>query len=689
MNSFRSARLLITSSRFFASQKRSTRCFLLGQRFASKRAIQTSSSLAGSYEKSAFPYGIGMGLGALVVGCALAVSERDDFSVASCSGILGVVGKEGNTRDYFLQGLQHLQNRGYDGIGIASIDSTGGIVISKRVSVDGSDSLSEDTVLELVQEHYSNHPSVRPTGMAHTRWATHGAKSDTSNVHPHFDASGKIALIHNGSLINARELRDELRTMGYKFEGHTDSEVLAKLIGHFYSQNGVRSVKEATEKALRKCIGTWGICLLCSDEPDELVVACHGSSLFIGVGDDRIFVASEKNAFSRFTKNYIAMKDGEIGVLDADGRTLDLSRKETSLQEDEEQEILPPEYPHWTIKEILEQPIAVGRALCFGARLGWEKVYLGGLDSNAELLKSVKHLALVGCGSSLNAAKYGERLLKHLTSVTGRISSMDAVEVDYFDFCNTTSDPAATGIIALSQSGETADVKRVLAGALEEGFTTLGVVNDVGSAVARMVKMGVYCHAGNENGVASTKTFTSQVTILALIALWFRELHNPTSSVESERLKEALLRLPISLGMALKSQEQCRRIAERLSKKEHCFVLGKGFGEPIAYEGALKIKEMSYVHAEGYSGGALKHGPFALIDDDKSGKFGATPIIMLVLDDQHAHHMRTACEEVRSSISSRDSCVEGNIVLLTILLIIGQGAWSRFDHHYRQSRAGP
>lgn len=543
-----------------------------------QRTIYTSaSSQAGSDNVSSFTHWTGVGLGLLGVGLAISLAE-DESSIAYCSGILGVVGKEGSTRDYFLQGLSLLQKRGYDGIGIATMDRQQGIVISKHVTIDGSEHEQQDAVLQLMQDHYATHPTLRPTGMAHTRWATYGAKIEESNAHPHLDASGKIALIHNGSIINVTELRDELKAMGYKFEGQTDSEVLAKLIGHYYTQSGCSSVKQATEKALRKCIGTWGICLLCSDEPDELVVACHGSSLFIGIGDDRIYVASEVGAFSRFTKNYIAMKDGEIGVLDADGRTLDLSRKEQSLYDEEE--VLPSKYPHWTLKEILEQPNAVGRALCFGARLSWENVHLGGLDSNVDLLEKVQHVALLGCGSSLQAAKYGERLFKHISAAPGRISSADAAEVDYYDLANT-GDQAATAMIALSQSGETADVKRVVSSGLEEGFTTIGVVNAVGSVVARMVKMGVYCHAGNENGVASTKSFTSQITVLALISVWFRELQDrlqgmDSNSIETERLKEALLRLPISLGMALKTQDQCRKIAERLNKKEHCFVLGKG-----------------------------------------------------------------------------------------------------------------
>jgi glucosamine--fructose-6-phosphate aminotransferase (isomerizing) len=228
----------------------------------------------------------------------------------------------------------------------------------------------------------------------------------------------------------------------------------------------------------------------------------------------------------------------------------------------------------------MEQPEAVGRSLSFGARLSWEKVVLGGLEHNIDKLSKIQHMALAGCGSSLNAAKYGERIMKNLVSVPGRITSMDVVEAGYSDFA-CPKETSTTGLIAISQSGETSDVKRVVNEAQNEGVITMGVVNVVGSLVARATNIGVYCNAGQENGVASTKTFTSQVTVLALIALWFRELRDridgiDSQSTEKERLKEALLRLPISLGMALRTRDQCKEVAEKLKKKEHCFVLGKG-----------------------------------------------------------------------------------------------------------------
>ena len=498
--------------------------------------------------------------------------------------------------------------------------------------------------IELVRAH-SMASSGHCVGIAHTRWATHGGKTD-ENAHPHTDSSGKIALVHNGTLNNANELRRELEAKGHAFSSQTDTEVIAKLIGH-YKELDKLTVKEATEKSLLRCDGTWGLCIMDSDTPDELVVACNGSPLVIGIGDDRTFVASETSAFNRFTKNFISMKDGEIGVLHADGRTLDLTR--TQVAPDQEVKLSPEPFEHWTLKELTEQPEAIARALGFGGRLGAKKVYLGGLDANSEQMAKIKHMTLSSCGTSLHASKYGERLMKQLGCFE-TVSCVDAAEFETKDFPSR-GEPSAAGMIVVSQSGETKDVARVVNNAMEQGLTVLSVVNAVGSLIARTTKLGVYCNAGRENAVASTKAFTSQVTVLALIALWFRQtkdqLEGRTSpSPETRSLREALMRLPISFGMALQTREQCKEIAEQLRFKEHCFVLGKGYAEPVALEGALKIKEMCYLHAEGYSGGALKHGPFALIEDDK-GKFGATPIILIILDDHHAHHMRTAAEEVK------------------------------------------
>jgi glutamine---fructose-6-phosphate transaminase (isomerizing) len=540
--------------------------------------------------------------------------------------------------EFLLEGLTVLKNRGYDSAGLATMAPGSPMSITKFAS-DGD---KADSV-QLVTDHSSTSVG-HSVGIAHTRWATHGGKTD-ANAHPHTDSTGKIALVHNGTINNANELRREMQELGHTFTSQTDTEVIAKLIGHYYTGN----LKAATEQALGRCDGSWGLCIMCTDTPDELVVACNGSPLVIGVAHDRTFVASETAAFNRYTKNFISMKDGEIGVLHSDGRTLDLSRQQKAP--DQRIILSPDPHPHWTIKECLEQPEAIARALGFGGRLSSDRVLLGGLDGNTAALSKIKHMTLSACGTSLHASKYGERLMKELGSFDS-VSSLDAAETEAKDFpC--TDRPGESGLIVVSQSGETKDLVRVVKQAMDMDVTVMSVVNAVGSLIARTTKMGVYCNAGRENAVASTKAFTTQVTVLALIALWFRQTRDrlegrTTPSMEANRLRDALMRLPISFGMALKTRDQCVEVAKRLKDKEHCFILGKGYGEPVALEGALKIKEMCYLHAEGYSGGALKHGPFALIENAETGKFGATPIIMIILDDQHAQHMRTAGEEVKA-----------------------------------------
>eukprot|EP00533_Pseudo-nitzschia_delicatissima_P005356 CAMPEP_0116096450 /NCGR_PEP_ID=MMETSP0327-20121206/10186_1 /TAXON_ID=44447 /ORGANISM="Pseudo-nitzschia delicatissima, Strain B596" /LENGTH=721 /DNA_ID=CAMNT_0003588151 /DNA_START=69 /DNA_END=2234 /DNA_ORIENTATION=+ len=614
------------------------------ERLSSARTVSTLSSP----ESESSPLWNMTNAAALVTAAVAttAFATADSPAVTTdCCGIVGVIGtgKHKDAREFLLDGLTILKNRGYDSAGIATVPSNGGEFSISKYASDGDKADS----IELVAKN-SKHLG-HSLGIAHTRWATHGGKTD-ENAHPHTDSSGKIALAHNGILNNANDLRRVLQAEGHVFTSQTDTEVIVKLIGKYYEEGnkkGKMSLKEATEIALDRCVGTWGLAIVCTDTPDEMVVACNGSPLVIGMGNDRTFVASETSAFNRYTKNFISMKDGEIGVLHADGRTLDLTRKQVAP--DQQVKLSPEPYAHWTLKEMTEQPEAIAQSLNFGGRMSHDRVILSGLDRNEDRMSKIKHMTLSACGTSLNAAKYGEKLMKQLGSFD-TVTSIDAAETETKDF--PASDKGSTGLIVVSQSGETKDVHRVVVNAMKEGITALSVVNAVGSLIARTTKLGVYCNAGRENAVASTKAFTTQVTVLTLIAIWFKEcrdrLTGADQSVEVERVKDALMRLPITMGIAMKTcRKQCKEIAERLKDKEHCFVLGKGYAEPVAQEGALKIKEMCYLHAEGYSGGALKHGPFALIEG-KDGKFGATPIIMFILDDQHAHHMISAAEEVKA-----------------------------------------
>ncbi|KAL3798593.1 hypothetical protein ACHAWO_014002 [Cyclotella atomus] len=560
---------------------------------------------------------------------------------ADCTAIAAVVGKEDfDARKFLLDGLEKIKTRGYDGAGIATMSP------QQRQMVVVKKSSPDDNVDPIKMVRESSTPLPHHTiGIAHTRWATVGSITD-KNAHPHTDASGKIAVVHNGSILNKEMLRKELKGLGYKFEGQTDTEVIAKLIGHYHEKGD--NVRDATEKAMKRCDGTWGLVVMCSDNPEELIVTSHGSPLYIGRGDGGTFVASSVSAFKGYSRHFIKLEDMEVATLTVDGRNLDLSKQ---IKPDEEEEVASPSpYPHWYIKEVMEQPQAIGRALGFGGRLSFDTATLGGLDEQYDKLKDIDSISLVGCGSSYNAALYGAKLLRHTGAFTA-VSAMDANSADEYDF-RFLGDPSQQGIIFISQSGETREMIDCMHQAVKRNFPTIGVVNSVGSTIADMVSCGTYTFAGDEKAAPSTKSFTNEVICLALISLWFRQVkakeHGMKLPPQADSLGEALQRMPITFGMALRTQSACKKAAKKLAGKEHCFVLGKGFGEPIAMEGALKFKEIGYLHAEGYSGGALKHGPFAMIESDENGKNGATPIVMLVLDDNHAHHMRTACEEVKA-----------------------------------------
>eukprot|EP00472_Partenskyella_glossopodia_P004794 CAMPEP_0197528810 /NCGR_PEP_ID=MMETSP1318-20131121/26387_1 /TAXON_ID=552666 /ORGANISM="Partenskyella glossopodia, Strain RCC365" /LENGTH=655 /DNA_ID=CAMNT_0043084049 /DNA_START=55 /DNA_END=2022 /DNA_ORIENTATION=- len=546
--------------------------------------------------------------------------------VAEACGIVGYVGKE-NAVEYLLEGIHILQNRGYDSAGVATIDENGVIQVTKYASLG----TTSDCVEKLQDEAPSRHKGHN-IGIGHTRWATHGGKTD-ENAHPHTDHKNRVAVIHNGTIENSEEIKDRLLAAGIPFKSQTDTEVIAQLIGTMLDEG--LEIIPAVHKALSQLEGTWGLCILCKSEPGKIVVCRNGSPLLLGMGKNRTFIASEVSGFSRHVNEYIALKDGEIAVVRADGVSLDLSRLEKA--EKQVIELDPAPYPHWTLKEIYEQPQAIARAIAYGARLSVNgEVILGGFAQNADDILAVDNLIITGCGTSLNAGIYGSILMRSLKAFN-TVQCIDAAEM--------TADHAPAvggGLLALSQSGETKDVMRALETSKNAGIPVFSVVNVVGSLIARTTGLGVYVHAGRENAVASTKAFTGSVTCLALIASWFAQNRQGlTNQQKRKELVDCLHRLPTYMGMCLPLRDQCRDLAQKLIDKDHMFILGKGLGEPIAQEGALKIKEVSYIHAEGYGGGSLKHGPFALLDE-------GVPVIFLILDGPNAQHMRIAAQEVKA-----------------------------------------
>jgi len=546
-------------------------------------------------------------------------------------GIMAVVGREA-VGQYLVEGLKILEARGYDSAGMATVDTSGNLTTSKFASKG-----STNDSIELLSKELNQHSSS-VTGIAHTRWATHGGATDV-NAHPHLDQSGRIAVVHNGVIENYAVIKKQLKEKyQINFVSETDSEVIAQLIG-LYVKEGKETL-EAVRDALHELEGTWGLVVLDRLAPGTLIVAKNGSPMLIGLAKDKTFVSSESVAFGRHSKEFIALEDNEIAVLTPGAHSMELSRIRT--MEAQEIQTSPSPFPHWTLKEIMEQPEALSRALNYGGRLmGDDGAKLGGLSANNDALSRIKHLVIAACGTSYYAGLCGAHFMLFLEAFE-TVQVIDAAELEEFQL----PAPHDGGLLVISQSGETKDVHRALCMAQEQGLPCISVVNAVGSLIARTTGCGIYLNAGRENAVASTKAFTSQVTVLCLVALWFSKMHHRDAARAKGRRRvmvESIQRLPMSVGMTCNVQirQQCKIVAEKLFKNkiEHIFVLGKGSCMPIAMEGALKIKEISYVHAEGYPGGALKHGPFALIEE-------GTPIIFIILDGIHAPKMKVALEEV-------------------------------------------
>jgi glucosamine--fructose-6-phosphate aminotransferase (isomerizing) len=548
-----------------------------------------------------------------------------------CCGIVAVIGNE-PAANCLLEGLKILEARGYDSAGITTIDVGGS---RELLTTKYASSGATNNAIQILEQNMGVHKK-NSVGIAHTRWATHGGATD-SNAHPHLDKDNRIAVAHNGVIENFAELKKWLqKEHNIEFRSETDTEVIAQLIGLFVRQGMELSV--AVNHALDKLRGTWGLVILDKQSPDKIIVAKNGSPMLIGLGQDRNFVASEPAAFARYTKEYIALEDNEIAIITATSHSLDRSRVEISNQLPEQS--TPAPYPHWTLKEIMEQPEALSRALNYGGRLlGEEGSKLGGLDRNKEILLPIKHLLITACGTSFYSGLAGAHIMRHLGGFE-TVQVIDAAEVEDSNI------PSKDGaMVVISQSGETKDVHRALILGQSKGIPCISIVNAVGSLIARSTDCGVYLNAGRENAVASTKAFTCQVTVLSLVGLWFAQ-QKQTDHHKRKAFVEALHRLPTNFGMFLRSDsihKQIKDIATKLiaKKTQHIFVLGKGAALPIAMEGALKIKEVSYIHAEGYPGGALKHGPFALINT-------GTPIIFIILDDVHLPKMKTAVEETQA-----------------------------------------
>lgn len=510
-------------------------------------------------------------------------------------GIVGYVGNK-SVSPLLIEGLKRLEYRGYDSAGVAVMNGNG---------VEMRKAAGKIARLESAINASPVHGSV---GIAHTRWATHGAPTEC-NAHPHVSQDGTIAVVHNGIIENFAPLRQKLEGLGYKFVSDTDTEVIAHLIQEAFTDN----LEEAVIDALAQVEGTYGIAVVSSRDPDKIVAARKGSPLLIGLGDGEYYVASDVSAILSHTRQVVYLDDGDIAVLDKNGyRVLDQNaselRRNVSKVDWDLDQIERGGFPHFMLKEIFEQPQTIENTM--RGRLLDEDgtAKLGGLNLSEEELLSFDNIVITACGTSWHSALIGGMMLEDLARIPTKVEY--ASEFRYRNpIVNT-----RTLCIVISQSGETADTLAAMREAKHRGARTLGIVNVVGSTIARESDGGTYIHAGPEIGVASTKAFSSQVTALLMFTLKLARLRN-LSSVRGREIVQALHALPGQVQQILDRAEEIEAVAEEFKRASNFLYLGRGYNFPTALEGALKLKEISYIHAEGYPAAEMKHGPIALIDE--------------------------------------------------------------------------
>src|SRR6476469_1880039 len=548
-------------------------------------------------------------------------------------GIVGYRGKRGAT-ELLLEGLHRLEYRGYDSAGVAVMNGSG--VETRKAA---------GKIVKL-EEALSANPVHGDLGIAHTRWATHGIPNEC-NAHPHIDCKGNVAVVHNGIIENASVLRAELQKHGHTFVSETDTEVIAHLVEEAFDGN----LEDAVIEALWQIEGTYGIAVVSSQDPDKIVAARKGSPLLIGLGDGEYYVASDVSAILAQPREVVYLDDGDVAVLTRDGYTIlnqraqQLERGVSKIDWDLDQ-IERGGFDHFMLKEIFEQPATVenamrGRLL---PDLGTSK--LGGLNMTDEELLKFDNILITACGTSWHSALIGEHMLESLARIP--------VEVEYASELRYRN-PIVTDktlCIVISQSGETADTLAAMREAKARGARTYGIVNVVGSTIARESDGGIYVHAGPEIGVASTKAFTSQVIALLLFTLKLARLRN-LSMVDGKGIIEEMQALPKKIQSILDRAAEVEKIAEEFKNAQNFLYLGRGYSFPTALEGALKLKEISYIHAEGYPAAEMKHGPIALIDENM-------PVLFIAPHDSVVDKVVSNVQEVKArggrvvAITTRD-----------------------------------
>jgi len=538
-------------------------------------------------------------------------------------GIVGYIGPK-RAEPFLIQGLQRLEYRGYDSVGVAVVNDDELVVRKQKGKVKGlATALSGAGGL------------AGQLGIGHTRWATHGFPSD-ENSHPHVSEGDDFALVHNGIIENYATLKERLQQDGYSFRSQTDTEVLVHLIDSIRKSTGLGLV-DAVRQALTQVTGTYGIAVVSKDDPDLLIGARKGSPLLIGVGQGEYFLASDAAPLVGYTRQVVYLNDGEMTVIRRDGfevSTIDavpLEKEVIELEMDLEQ-IEKSGYDHFMLKEIMEQPETLENAMRGRVRVDDNTIVLGGLLDVLPTLQNASRILICACGTSWHAALVGEYLIEGYARIP--------VEVDYASEFRYRNPVLREGdvMLVISQSGETADTLAAAREAKSKGIPVYGIVNTVGSTIARETDAGVYLHAGPEIGVASTKAFTAQVTVLTMLALKLAE-GRTLSDAELRGALEALSQIPDKLRDLLKLEDEIKRMAQVYRYASNFLYLGRGVNFPVALEGALKLKEISYIHAEGYPAAEMKHGPIALID-----RF--MPVVFIAMRDSTYDKVVSNIEEV-------------------------------------------
>lgn len=505
-------------------------------------------------------------------------------------GIIGYIGK-GEAFPVLISGLKRMEYRGYDSFGFCIQDKNNNPVTYKKVGK-----------ISAADEDLANITVNGKVGHAHTRWATHGGVTE-ANAHPHLDCKGSISVVHNGIIENYKDLKKELQAEGHNFVSQTDTEVLAHLIEKFYDGNLERAVK----KAIAKVRGTYGVVVISKNDPNKIVAARSGSPLLIGVGDGEFLVASDPAAVVANTKRVVYLNEGEIATLTADGYSIHTERQPQEIEWDAK-DVEKGKYPHFMLKEIMEQPEMLRNSLRGRLLPDEGKAKLGGLMSIEERLRDIGRIYIVACGTARNASNIGEYMFEEYAGITTKVDA--ASEFRY----RKSTIGRNCALLAVSQSGETADTLAAIREAKSKGVLTIGITNGVESTQARETDAGVYNHAGPEIGVAATKTYTSQLAVLALLALYLGR-QRQLSLVMGQRIASELMNIPELMERTLKNDLLIKSIAEKYKDCPSMFFIGRKYNYPVALEGALKMKELAYNHAEGLAAGELKHGWIALVED--------------------------------------------------------------------------